>query len=408
MDTNEVKEIGECVSIILKANQRVGQALWEITKNYIADKVSRNKDLKAAVSCIENVYEADVVVVEELCGLLDLNAMTITLNRDQAVVIIGRVISEIYNVSPKVAQNLWELLDRERLAATLSRAGNIEDSVECLGTIQSANPGMSRCLCDLLDLHRLALTLDESEDLANIGKYVAMVHEIDREVGVNLLLLMDKSKLAGKLSHPKQLWDDQSCIVDIGNCDPDFGCIRAIFKVNKKMGLQLWSLVDKTKLASELSKRGSGSIVESYIRDLHGTESDIAEDFCALLDLNRLAKRFGEKEDPSFLGSCISMLLLANPSAARELWRLIDKHCLIGRLFDDVSDGIECISGICAADPIIAEEFCSLLNVHELAAALNETSDTTESDKLLKAIGEVNPEVHKELLKRLSEGKNGA
>ena len=342
---------------------------------------------------------------------------------------LGLYVKEITVANEDVGRRIWELLDKRKLASKLSRIQHFRpnEAHMCIDFIKSAGLDMGRELCDHLYVQEVANAVKATRSVSSIGGYIAAIVAANRRVGKKLWRLIDKESLALKLSREPIDWDwaGKSCVSDIWSVDRSMAhdlcglldiraladnwnqsseCWRVgewfsvVLKANAKAGQQLWQLIDRAKLAAEISQNEHVLLIESGIHNIWLADAEVARELCGMLDIERLLKTFNQEHYAENIARCIYGLLRVNEKVGRMLWELAKKQLatkLSRNFVPEKSPG--CFKFLCSVEPDMGHELCDLLNLDEIVATLDKLDDVFFIGVYFSAIFWANEQVGRKL-----------
>ena len=416
----DVANIAGYISVILRANRKVGQKLWKrLDKKKFASKVSQGKDITKGTKSVKIINSTDPNMANKFCDLLNIEHLLTNLDQTKDLSDVGSCISAVLVANSKVGRKLWGRC-KESLALKLSQPDDIWEGLLFFEDVYSCDPDMAVELCNLLNLELLGDALNQSEELSHIGHYIFAVSNVNSQVGQKLWQRCKKS-LAAKLNRCRNILDVSSCIEKVFSCGTnvtqelfdllnlefledalnqtenlsDIGeCIFKICKMNEQVGRKLWDDC-KENLAIKLSQAKDFWTGKLCIDNIYSADPDMALELCSLVDIQEFAAGLNKADDVTDMGECISSFFRASSQLGQKLWALFDKEKLAVELSRSsvMAERAECIEAIYSVDSDMARELCGLLNIDALVADLDQADDVSDIGEDISAILKANLEV---------------
>jgi len=158
-------DIAQCILTVLRSNEQVGREFWRLSKEGLAIRVSRAKDISGGTGCITDIHSHSPDMAHELCDLLDVEELVSRINRGQHPWRIYECVSAVLASNEEVGRKIWELFKRS-FAGRMSCGKDILRGASCISVTHSHSPDMAHELYQMLDLDELVLALRK-----HTGKY---------------------------------------------------------------------------------------------------------------------------------------------------------------------------------------------------------------------------------------------
>ena len=151
------------VSTILSANQQVGQKLWKLCKENLADRLGHHERLSTGTFYIECIHSNSTDLSRELCDMLDLNDIVESVNKTKYPLTILDYIVAISDSNETVGRRLWELC-KDDLATKLRWENSLFPIALHIADIQSKSPALASEVCVLLNVKELVVSINQAKD----------------------------------------------------------------------------------------------------------------------------------------------------------------------------------------------------------------------------------------------------
>ncbi len=145
-----------------------------------------------------------------------------------------------------------------------------------------------------------------------MAAYLAGLREANPEFGLRLYEMLDLRKIVEKLVQA----DDFAYVGHV---------IKTIHSAHLNIGRRLCDLLDKPKLAAKLSLGGSRNIpdVAALINAVREANPEAAKCLCALIDVQRLAVDWRRVRSKHKVAECVRVVCEANPDVGYTLRRFL-------------------------------------------------------------------------------------
>lgn len=240
IDTDDVKDVAECIEQIFKINIDVGREFWEhIDKEKLASVILKYSSF-SALEFLDIIYNANHEAGRELWKYMNKNGFAEILLSSNYPSDVGLIIEHIFKLNPEIGEELWRLVDKGKLANIISGTRNIEDVANCLHSIFIANNKAGKDLWGLVDKEKLANNISDANSVRDAVYCIHSLYKENPEAGKELWGHINKEKLANRIT----------LVIDniVANC------IKSIFEVNFEAGKELLGYMNKEKLSSRISR----------------------------------------------------------------------------------------------------------------------------------------------------------
>jgi len=240
IDTDDVKDVAECIEQIFKINIDVGREFWEhIDKEKLASVILKYSSF-SALEFLDIIYNANHEAGRELWKYMNKNGFAEILLSSNYPSDVGLIIEHIFKLNHEIGEELWRLIDKEKLAKTISNINDIEDAGYCLRSIIDAKYEAWEELWRLIDKEKLANNISNDRDIRSAVYIIDLIFKGNPMAGIEFWGHINKEKLANRITG----------VIDniVANC------IKVIFEANHEAGKELLGHMNKEKLSSRISR----------------------------------------------------------------------------------------------------------------------------------------------------------
>ena len=323
------------ICAVFDANPVAGEELLAITnkKNHLVDKIVQTREIELLTFFLSTILYSSEALGEEIWEDIDKKIIADIIQSHQAGDVVN-FISNICESSKCIGDKLWKIIDKETLAKKFLKTDLFEVVLPIIVFFKISTTRASELLA-LVGKEKLAQNILET-DLRAAIYFICEIFKASPDTGTKLWSelwsYIDKKMLADKIteliSGPSffftKIFKDKSYIRFLSSehsisfeerhwpsVDVDHETslvvyfICEIFKASPDFGKELWSHIDKKKLAAILSSTSYIKAVSYCISKLFETNLDIGNDLWENIKKEKLALNITQLKELSYDNSTV-------------------------------------------------------------------------------------------------------